>query len=200
MLDEDEIDPPDSPVGGGNFYPPGGINPNLPWFYQQQPQAFPPVLPEPGPSGSQAPRRSGRTRRQPAPRPGDVYGNRNPTERLRVDLRTQLPNEETPEPSSAESPVAPDSAQSDRNTPSAAGLTSYQDLELILPRLAQEGGAPFISYLLAQAIQPDNERDKSLPPAVSKVRDWHFQDILKLPKAQKEELEESLPRRIRVPS
>ena len=52
--------------------------------------------------------------------------------------------------------------------------------------MCQEGGAPFINFLLAKAISPDDERDKSLP-ATSRVREWHFRDILQLPKAQKEE-------------
>ena len=202
-----EDTPPESPIfGGGNFYPPGGINPNLPWFYQQQPQAMPPVLPEPGPSGNTLPRRSGRNRRAPAPQPGDVYGNRNPLQRQQLDLRTQLPiNEDIPVQSSANSPVAPGTAPSSgpRTPPDpSAGLLRYQDLEPTMLRLAHEGGAPFINYLLAQAIQPDNERDKSLPPTVSRVRDWHFQDILKKKESQSSEggMEEGLPRRIRVPS
>ena len=70
--------------------------------------------------------------------------------------------------------------------PSAASL-HYQDLELILPHLAHEGGAPLINFLLAKAISPEDEPDKSLPPAISRVREWHYQDILQLPKAQKEE-------------
>lgn len=70
--------------------------------------------------------------------------------------------------------------------PSAASL-HYQDHELDLHHLAQEGGAPLINFLLAKAIQSDNEHDKSLPPATSTVREWQFRDILQLPKAQKEE-------------
>ena len=52
--------------------------------------------------------------------------------------------------------------------------------------MCQEGGALFINFLLAKAISPDDERDKSLP-AISRVREWHFRDILQLPKVQKEE-------------
>ena len=55
-----------------------------------------------------------------------------------------------------------------------------------LADMCQEGGAPFINFLLTKAISPDDERDKSLP-ATSRVREWHFRDILQLPKAQKEE-------------
>ena len=108
-------------------------------------------------------------------------------EHQQMDLRTQLPNEESPEQSSAESLVALDSAPSDRNTLPAAGLISYQDQELILSRLAHEGGAPLFFFLLAKAIPSENELDKTLPPTVSRVREWQYQDILRLPKVQKEE-------------
>ena len=106
---------------------------------------------------------------QPAPQPGDVYRNRNPMQRQQVDLRTQLPNEETPEQSSAESPIAPGSAPSGWDTLPDTGLISYQDHELILSRLAHEGGAPLINFLLAKAIPSENELDKTLPPAISRV-------------------------------
>ena len=187
--------------------PSGGIGPSQIGGNQpvQQPQAMPPVQPESGPSGSQAPRRSGRTRRQPAPRPGDVYGDSNPTQCQRLDLRTWLPiNEDIPEQSSVDTPARGSTPTWSRPaTPPAdhlftrlpdsptdeppAGLMSYQDPELILNRLAHEGGAPFINFLLAKAIQPDSERDKSLPPATARVHEWQYQDILQLPKAQKEE-------------
>ena len=55
-----------------------------------------------------------------------------------------------------------------------------------LADMCQEGGALFINFLLAKVISPDDERDKSLP-ATSRVREWHFRDILQLPKVQKEE-------------
>ena len=67
------------------------------------------------------------------------------------------------------------------------GSIRYQGLEPDLRRLAHEGGAPLINFLLAKAIPPVDECDKSLPPAISRIREWHFQDILQLPRAQKEE-------------
>jgi len=191
-----DMDQP-SPFVQPHFRQGGNLWQNLP--NQQQNQALPPVLSESGPSTAPQPRRSGRTRRQPAPQPGDVYGGRTPLQRQQLDLRTQLPiNEDTPEQSSADSPVAPGTApiwpppplpsqQPDTPPTGSAGFISYQDLELILPRLAQEGGAPFINFLLAQAIPSDDERDKSLPQATAKVREWHYRDILQLPKVQKEE-------------
>ena len=158
------------------------------------------------------PRRSGRARRQPAPDLNDVYGNRTPAQRHGIDLRTRLPpsggdNPIVPQPGNLVAPGPAPQVDNRKNAPRRpdtpprhfsniekrvsarppAVEISYQDLGLTLPRLMQEGGAPFINYLLAQAIQPDDERDKSLPPAVSRVRDWQFQDILRLPKAQKEE-------------
>ena len=180
-----------------NFYPHSGLSRGNP-SNQQQPQPQPLVQLDTGTSDAPVLRRSDRIRQQPAPRPGDVYGNSNPTRHQQVDLRTRLPNEEIPEETSAGSPIAsvpaltwpplPPSPNGSDDPWGTAGSMSYQDLEFILPCLCSEGGAPFINYLLVQAVQPDNERDKSLPPAISKIRDWKFcQDILWLPKAQKEE-------------
>ena len=50
--------------------------------------------------------------------------------------------------------------------------------------MAQEGGAPLINFLLAQAIPP-NECDALL--STQSVRDWSFQDILRLPIAERKE-------------
>ena len=61
--------------------------------------------------------------------------------------------------------------------------SSYPGHKLLTVRV-QEGGVGFINYLLALAISPD---DFSLLPAVSQVREWHFQDILKFPKKEMEE-------------
>ena len=100
-----------------------------------------------------------------------------------MDLRTQLPNEGTPVQPSAGNPVAPEPASPSGyiDPPSdgpSAGSLRYQDPELILPRLAQEGGAPLISFLLAKVIPSDNEEGRTLPPATSEVRSWQYQDIL----------------------
>src|ERR1700678_2764369 len=68
-----------------------------------------------------------------------------------------------------------------------APINSYTG-QKSLAELCKEGGAPLINILLAKAIQPGFEMDKSLPPAArTDVRDWQFQDILRLPKAQMEE-------------
>ena len=180
--------------GSSNFYPSGGNNPSwlLPPSYQQPPQVLPPTQPTPGTSKATQPRRSTRVRQQPAPRPGDVYGNSNPKQCHQMDLRTQLPIEGTPVQPSAGNLVALNPASpSDYIDPPidgpSAGSLSYQDPELILHHLAQEGGAPLISFLLAKAIPSDNEEGKTLPLATSEVRSWQYQDILQLPKAQKEE-------------
>ena len=110
-----------------------------------------------------------------------------------MDLRTQLANEGTPVQPSGGSLIAsdPPSPSGLIGTPPTdpwnAGSLRYQDPELILPRLAQEGGAPLISFLLVKAIPSENEEGKTLPPATSEVRSWQYQDILWLPKVQKEE-------------
>ena len=114
-----------------------------------------------------------------------------------MDLRTQLPNEGTLVQPSGGSPItsdppSPSSIIGDLSIDSPtdpwnAGSLHYQYPELILPRLAQEGGAPLISFLLVKAIPSDNDKGKTLPPSTSEVRSWQYQDILRLPKAQKEE-------------
>ena len=197
LLDEGELSSTEDPNSVlRNFYPQGGLPPNPYQVRNQQPAQNPPPV-QPGMPPVVILRQSGRTRRQPAPRPGDVYGNRNPTQRHQMDLRSQLPNEGTPVQPSGGSPIAsdppsPSSILGDPlidlpTDPWNAGALHYQDPELILPRLAQEGGAPLISFLLVKAIPSDNEKDKSLPPATSEVRSWQYQDILQLPKVQKEE-------------
>ena len=50
--------------------------------------------------------------------------------------------------------------------------------------MAQEGGAPLINFLLAKAIPP-NECDALL--STQSVRDWSFQDILRLPIVERKE-------------
>ena len=143
---------PASPPRQTQPLPQGGNNQgNIPY---QQPQAMPLVLLEAGPSGSTAPRRSGRTRHQPAPRPGDVYGNRTPMERQQMNLRTRLPNnEDIPVQSSLENdPIAtdpPTPTSSGFNTPDTeptVRLLRYQDPELTLSSLVQEEGAPLINF------------------------------------------------------
>jgi hypothetical protein len=121
-----------------------------------------------------------------------------------MDRRRRLPQGGVPAiPPAGQQPVAPAPAQPSpwdvpfdditdddediyRLSGSAVAPIRYHNLLLTMD-VVQEGGAPLINFLLARAIHPDNEVDKSLPRLRTDVRDWHFRDILKLPRVQKEE-------------
>ena len=157
-----------------------------------QPQANPPSLLVQVPSGSTAPRRSGRAR-QPTSRPNDVYEGLDPVECDLLDQRSwRNLMGGNPGPSQQAPPVAPVPLQQDEdedqagpsswgNPPSPPDVDYVHHLsptysytgQKLLADMCQEGGAPFINFLLAKAISPDDERDKSLP-ATSRVREWHF--------------------------
>ena len=100
--------------------------------------------------------------------------------------------EEDPAPIPVAPPVAPatpaESSPPETSPPPPAlrvvPATSSYPSHKLLTVLAQEGGVGFINYLLALAISPD---DSLLLPAISQVREWHFQDILKFPKKEMEE-------------
>ena len=86
-------------------------------------------------------------------------------------------------------PATPAESSSPEDSPPlphlrAVPATSSYPGHKLLTVLVQERGVGFINYLLALAISPD---DSSLLPAVSQVREWHFQDILKFPKNEMEE-------------
>ena len=51
-----------------------------------------------------------------------------------------------------------------------------------LTSLAQEGGVRYLNYLLAKADTPHSE-----VPDVSKIREWSYNDLLRLPKSQQKE-------------
>ena len=53
-----------------------------------------------------------------------------------------------------------------------------------LAQLCQEGGVSLINFLLTQAM-PSHEQ--STLSSTQSVRDWHFQDILRLPTREREE-------------
>ena len=54
----------------------------------------------------------------------------------------------------------------------------------MLAQLCQEGRVPLINFLLAHAV-PSHELSTLL--STQSVRDWHFQDILRLPTREQEE-------------
>ena len=114
-----------------------------------------------------------------------------PTSHQQVDLRQGLGNiNETEDPAQPrqEDPIAPDALPDQQdNTDDIYVSRSFPPRCYSGQKLAkacQEGGAPLINFLLAQAIPP-NERDALL--STQSVRDWSFQDILHLPIVEREE-------------
>jgi hypothetical protein len=54
-----------------------------------------------------------------------------------------------------------------------------------LVRMVQEGGAGLIKLLLSAAVSSADAKEKI--PEVTKVCEWHFRDLMHLPKAAQEE-------------
>jgi hypothetical protein len=54
-----------------------------------------------------------------------------------------------------------------------------------LVRMVQEGSAGLIKFLLSAAVSSADAKGKI--PEVTKVREWHFRDLMRLPKAAQEE-------------
>jgi Reverse transcriptase (RNA-dependent DNA polymerase) len=108
--------------------------------------------------------------RQPVFRPDNVYGNQPP-----VDILAEEDDEDD-----INSPFWPwDESPSPSGTPSkpskSAGLT----------KMAQDGGAGLINFLLRAAVSLAPAKGKI--PEVSKVHEWHFRDLMHLPKATQKE-------------
>ena len=159
-----------------------------------------PALEEQAPSGSTEPRRSSRVRQPASTHPDDVYGSMDPTSRQRMDLRRGLTNlpAENPARAEQEEPVAPEPLPEDLNeefgleyvpdeylTEDAGIVTTYSYTgQKTLAQLCQEGGVPLINFLLAH---PMPSHEQSTLPSTQSVRDWHFQDILRLPTREQEE-------------
>ena len=154
------------------------------------PDLNPPVAPPAPPAiqqGGENVRRSGRRREVPV-RPGNVYGEkRTPTEIARdveqqtywkktvgESSRSRIPTtsrqQQVPGPSSQ-----PPITQSDAAAP-------LDDEQVLVLKLAQEGGVRFMNFLLAKAVPPHNEL-----PNTSDIRKWTFRDILRMPTAQQKE-------------
>jgi hypothetical protein len=51
--------------------------------------------------------------------------------------------------------------------------------------MVQEGGAGLINFLLRAAVLSADAKGKI--PEVSKVCEWHYRDLMRLPKAMQEE-------------
>jgi hypothetical protein len=139
----------------------------LPYVPDPQPQ------PQKGPSGSQ-PRRSGHERR-PVVCPDNVYRSRNPTQSEQMSNRQfREIIDDVPAPSGSGN--RPDSP------PHEGKGKKHADY---LVKMVQEGGASLIEFLLSAAVSSADAKGKI--PKVSKVREWHFRDLMCLPKATQEE-------------
>jgi hypothetical protein len=133
----------------------------------------PPPQPQEGLSGSQ-PRHSGCERR-PVVRPDNVYENWNPTQSEQMSNREfREIIDDVPEPSGSGN--RPDSPPHEGKGKECADY---------LVKMVQEGGAGLIKFLLRAAVSSTDAKGKI--PEVSKVHEWHFRDLVHLPKATQEE-------------
>jgi Reverse transcriptase (RNA-dependent DNA polymerase) len=70
-------------------------------------------------------------------------------------------------------------------SPSPSGTPSKPSRSAGLMKMAQDGGAGLINFLLRAAVSSAVTKGKI--PEVSKVCEWHFRDLMRLPKATQEE-------------
>jgi hypothetical protein len=106
--------------------------------------------------------------RQPVFNPDNVYGNRPP-----VDILGDNDNDNVFGPQENQSPGPSEKdAENIFTTPPKA-------------QMFQDGGAKLINFLLRAAVSSADAKGKI--PKVSKVREWHYKDLMRLPKAMQEE-------------
>jgi hypothetical protein len=138
-----------------------------------------PYVPDPPPqpqeklSGLQ-PRRSGHERR-PVVRPDNVYGSWNPTQ------SEQMSNREFRE--IIDDVPAPSGSGNRPDSPPHEGKGNKRADYLV--KLVQEGGVGLTKFLLSAAVSLAPA--KGIIPDVTKVCEWHFRDLMHLPKAAQEE-------------
>jgi hypothetical protein len=133
----------------------------------------PPPQPQEGPSGSQ-PRCFGCEKR-PVVCPDNVYGSRNPTQSEQMSNREfREIIDDVPTPSGSGN--RPDSLPHEGKNKERADY---------LFKMVQEGGANLTKFLLRAAVSSTDAKGKI--PEVSKVHEWHFRDLMRLPKATQEE-------------
>jgi Reverse transcriptase (RNA-dependent DNA polymerase) len=126
-------------------------------------------------SGFGAPPRCSTRIRQTTSRPDNVYGNR-PS----VDILTDNDDNPFQGPSQSSQRPGTSGGGSGNNQPSAGPSASAD-----LAKMAQDGGAKLINFLLRAAVSSADAKGKI--PEVSKVHEWHFRDLMRLPKAAQEE-------------
>ena len=130
---------------------------------------------QPPASGLGAPPRRSTRMRQTTSRPDNVYGNRPPVDILgdRDDDPFQGPPQSSQRPGTS-------GGGSGNNQPSAGPSASAD-----LAKMAQDGGAKLINFLLRAAVSSTEAKGKI--PKVSKVKEWQYRDLMRLPKAEQEE-------------
>jgi hypothetical protein len=133
-----------------------------------------PPQPQEGLSGLQ-PRHSGCERR-PVVHPDNVYESRNPTQ------SEQMSNEEFRK--IIEGVPAPSGSGNRPDSPPHEGKGKKR-ADYLVNHMVQEGGAGLIKFLLRAAVSSTDAKEKM--PKVSKVCEWHFRDLMCLPKATQEE-------------
>ena len=170
----DHLTMADSPVRWGiltRFPTRADIFPPNPELERQQMLAEQPALPNP-------PRCSGQIR-QPVILPDNVYGNHAPTDILSNDS-----DDVFSEPSRRPRP-GPSMAQKTE-------LGTFSDLAQksdITAKMVQEGGAKLFHLLLKKAAVPvrsPSSKPSREVPDVCNVREWHYRDLMHLPKDAQE--------------
>jgi hypothetical protein len=140
-----------------------------------------PPQPQEGPSGSQ-PRRSSCERR-PVVRPDNVYGSWNPTQ------SEQMSNREFREV--IDDVPAPSGSGNRPDSPPHEGKDKKR-ADYLVNHMVQEGGASLIKFLLRAAVSSTPAKGKI--PKVSKVREWHFRDLMHFAKGNAGGMEDCLQR------
>jgi Reverse transcriptase (RNA-dependent DNA polymerase) len=130
------------------------------------PSRQPSVKQEQAPAATNPPRRSGRIR-QPVFNPDNVYRNRPPE-----DILGDNDDDDVFGPWGNQSP-----GPSEKDTGNIVTTT-------LKAQILQDGGAKLINFLLRAAVSSADARGKI--PDVSKVCEWHFRDLMCLPKAAQE--------------
>jgi hypothetical protein len=116
--------------------------------------------------------------RRPVNHPDNVYGSRNPTQSEQVgDREFEELIEGVPAPSK-------DPGNGFSNPPLNLKGKGKEHADYLV-KMVQEGGADFIKFLLSAAVSSAPAKEKI--PDVTKVHEWHFRDLMRLPKAAQEE-------------
>jgi hypothetical protein len=132
-----------------------------------------PPQPQEGPSDSQ-PRRSGHERR-PVVCPDNVYRSQNPIQ------SEQMSNREFRE--IIDNVPAPSGSSNRPDSPPHEGKGKQRADYLV--KMVQEGGASLTNFLLSAAVSSAPAKGKI--PDVIQVCEWHFRDLMRLPKAAQKE-------------